>query len=68
MLAFPTHAQALAYLTAFAAGTIVSMAGFSSFIGWLAGRCATSGLKVYRSLMGACAAAAIGVGCFWLWH
>jgi sulfite exporter TauE/SafE len=65
-LAFPTRAEAVAYLVAFGTGTIMAMAGFSWGMGWLAHRSANRGLAIYRGLMGACAVAAIGVGCFWL--
>ena len=66
ILAFPTRTQALAYLLAFGAGTIMSMAAFSTGIGWLARRCNASGLNVYRGLMSTCGVAAMAVGCFWL--
>jgi len=65
-LAFPTKMQAMAYLIAFAVGTIVAMAAFSWGMGWMATRFETRGAKVYRGLMGTCAVAAMGVGCFWL--
>ncbi len=66
ILALPTRTQAVAYLAAFAAGTIASMATFSWGVGFVASRCAVSGLKVYRGLMGACAVMAMAVGGFWL--
>jgi ABC-type nickel/cobalt efflux system permease component RcnA len=66
ILAFPTKVQAVAYLVAFGAGTVVSMALFSSGIGLLARRCNASGLNVYRGLMSTCAVAAMAVGCFWM--
>ena len=66
MLALPTHAQAIGYLAGFVIGTVVSMAVFSSLMGLLAARFAAGSARVYRGLMGACAATAIGVGCFWL--
>jgi len=65
-LAFPTRAEAVAYLVAFGVGTICAMAGFSWGMGWLTTRFAHRGPRIYRGLMGACAMAAIGVGCFWL--
>ncbi len=68
ILAFPTRAQALAYLVAFGLGTIASMAAFSSVIGLLASRYAAGSARVYRALMSGCAATAMGVGCFWLFH
>jgi ABC-type nickel/cobalt efflux system permease component RcnA len=66
ILAFPTKVQALAYLVAFGTGTIMSMAVFSSGIGWLARRCNASDAKIYRGLMSTCAVAAMAVGGFWL--
>jgi ABC-type nickel/cobalt efflux system permease component RcnA len=68
ILALPTHLQAVAYLAAFAAGTVASMAAFASVMGLLASRCAGGSTKAYRGLMSVCACAAIGVGCFWLLH
>jgi len=65
-LALPTHAQALGYLVAFGTGTMVSMAAFSWFMGWVASRCAAGSAKVYRGLMAVCAASAMMVGGFWL--
>ena len=67
-LAFPTRIQALGYLGAFAVGTILSMAAFSWIMGLLAFRFAGGSTKVYRGLMGCCAAAAMVVGCFWLFQ
>lgn len=65
-LAFPTKVQAVAYLVAFALGTIGAMAAFSWGMGWLAVRFETRGANVYRGLMGTCAVAAMVVGGFWL--
>jgi sulfite exporter TauE/SafE len=67
-LAFPTRAQAIAYLFAFGVGTIASMAVFSTLIGWLASRCSVAGLSAYRGLMSLCALGAIAVGIFWMVH
>jgi sulfite exporter TauE/SafE len=67
-LAFPTQTQALAYLIAFAAGTIVSMAAFSWVMGALAQKYALGSAKIYRAFMGICATTALAVGCFWLIH
>jgi ABC-type nickel/cobalt efflux system permease component RcnA len=66
ILAFPTKVQAVAYLVAFGAGTVVSMSLFSFSIGLLAKRCNASGAKIYRGLMSTCAVAAMAVGGFWL--
>jgi ABC-type nickel/cobalt efflux system permease component RcnA len=65
MLALPTRTEAIAYLVAFGAGTILAMAVFSWGIGLLAGRCADRSVQIYRGLMGACAVAAMVIGCIW---
>lgn len=65
-LAFPTKLQAASYLVAYGVGTVVAMAGFSWGMGLIAARFETRGAKLYRNLLGACAVAAMGVGCFWL--
>lgn len=65
MLALPTKTEAVTYLIMFGIGTVMSMAGFSSGMGWIATRCAANGAKVYRILMSACAAAAMIIGCVW---
>lgn len=70
-LAFSSKVQATAYLVAFGIGTVAAMAVFSWGLGWLAVRFEARSAKVYRGLMGACAVAAMAVGCFWLatsWH
>lgn len=67
-LAFPTNALAVAYLIAFGVGTVVSMATFSWLLGLLTSRWAGGSAKIYRRLMGVCAAGAMAVGCFWLVH
>lgn len=67
-LAFPTNAQAVAYLIAFAVGTVASMATFSWLLGFLTSHWATGSAKIYRGLMGICAVSAMAVGCFWLVH
>lgn len=66
ILAFPTHAQALGYLLAFGAGTVVSMASFSWCMSWLTQRCASNSTTIYRGLMTTCACVALFVGCYWL--
>ena len=65
VLAFPTRVQALSYLLAFGAGTIVSMAAFSWLMGTLASRCAAGSTRLYRRLLFSCAGAAMLVGCCW---
>lgn len=66
VLALPTKLQAGTYLGAFALGTIVSMAVFSTFMGWLSVRFAGAGERIYLRLMAGCGLAAIGVGGYWL--
>jgi ABC-type nickel/cobalt efflux system permease component RcnA len=66
MLAFPTQAQALCYLAAFATGTVISMAAFSWAMGFAAQRAVGGGLKFYRGLMITCGTAAMVVGCVWI--
>ena len=66
MLAFKTNSQAIAYLVAFGVGTIISMAVFSTAMGWLASRCSMNGAKAYRGLMSGCSIAAMAVGVFWV--
>jgi ABC-type nickel/cobalt efflux system permease component RcnA len=66
ILAFPTKMQAIAYLAAFGVGTIISMATFSTAMGWLASRCSMNGPKAYRGLMSGCSIAAMAVGVFWM--
>jgi len=65
MLALPTKVQAITYLLAFGAGTVLAMAGFSSGIGWLTSRYAANSVQIYRGLMGTCAVAAMAIGCIW---
>jgi len=66
ILAFPTKAQAVAYLLAFAVGTIGSMAAFSWVMGRVATRWAARSARIYRGMMGVCAVTAMLVGCAWL--
>ena len=66
ILAFPSKAQAVAYLLAFGVGTIISMASFSWMLGLVTRRLAVGSVKVYRGMLSACAATAMGVGIFWV--
>src|SRR5439155_7357487 len=61
-LAFPTHAQAIAYLAAFGVGTVISMASFSWVLGIVTRRFAVSSVNVYRGLLSCCAVTSMGVG------
>ena len=67
-LALPDTTQALAYLGAFTIGTIVSMGAFSSLLGFITVRFTAGGTGAYRGLMSICAAAAMIVGCFWMFR
>jgi hypothetical protein len=66
MLAFPTQIQAICYLAAFTAGTVLSMMGFSWAMGFAAQHAAGGGLRFYRSLMVCCGVGAMVVGCVWI--
>ena len=67
-LGFRTRLEAIAYLVAFGAGTVASMAAFSWVMGSLTARYASGSAGIYRGLMSLCAATAMLVGCFWLIH
>ena len=64
-LALPSNGAAIAYLLAFGIGSIAAMAGFSWLIGYVAGRFG-AGVGSYRWFLGACSAAAVGIGCLWI--
>jgi ABC-type nickel/cobalt efflux system permease component RcnA len=65
-LAFPTMAQAVAYLGAFGVGTVISMTSFSWVMGAITERFTLGSVKVYRGLLGFSAVTAMAVGVFWL--
>jgi len=65
-LAFGTMSAAVAYVGAFAVGTITAMTVFAALIGWVTKRFAGYGLRVYRSFLYAFGTAAIVVGLVWL--
>jgi ABC-type nickel/cobalt efflux system permease component RcnA len=66
ILAFPTTAQALGYLLAFAVGTVLSMSAFSFAMGLVATRCSGNSTLAYRRLMALCSVSAMVIGGFWL--
>jgi len=66
ILMMPTRAAALSYLLSFGIGTVFAMACFSGFMGWVTKAWAADSTQIYRRIMGACAASAVAVGCFWL--
>ena len=65
-LAFPTTTEAVAYLGAYGAGTVLAMASFSSVMGRVAARFGGGRPQAYRSLMCGCSLAAVVIGGFWL--
>ena len=65
-LAFPTAQQAVAYIAAYAIGTIASMMAFGALMDVLTGRAGRNGDRAYHVLMGAASAVAAGVGVFWI--
>ena len=65
-LAFPGTAQAVSYLLAYGAGSILAMAAFSSVVGWATRGLAFTGAKAYRAMMIACSVVALAVGGYWL--
>ncbi len=67
-LALPNLWHAAVYLVAFGLGTIVAMSGFAAVFGRIAGWFAVGHLEAYRGLMYVSAAAAFGVGGWWLWQ
>jgi ABC-type nickel/cobalt efflux system permease component RcnA len=66
ILMMPTRIAAISFLLSFGVGTVIAMASFSGFMGWLTKSWAVDSTRIYRRLMGGCAASAIAVGCFWL--
>lgn len=65
-LAFPGTGEAVAYVAAFAIGTVVAMSAFAALIGWVARRFAGRGQALYRALLVGFGVIAIGVGIVWL--
>ena len=65
-LAFPTNAQALAYLTAFGAGTVAAMVCFAAVVGLVARGSTRQGLAAYRTVLAVCSCAAVGIGLYWV--
>lgn len=65
-LGFARWTDSLAYLSAFALGTIAAMGGFAAVLGWVARWWAMDHLVLYRGLMYASSMMAFGVGTWWL--
>jgi sulfite exporter TauE/SafE len=66
-LLLPTRVEALTYLLFFGMGTICAMMIFTSFLGLVVNRFAHRGIKIYKQLLIATSAAAIGIGGVWLY-
>lgn len=56
----------LGYALGFGLAAILAMSVFGWVAGMMAVRTASAGLLVFRRLLGGCAMASIGVGCWWL--
>lgn len=64
-LALPTASAAIAYLLAFAVGTVLGMVIFTALMAWGAGHLGREESR-YRNVLRLCAASAVGVGMWWL--
>ncbi len=65
-LAFATRSSAVAYITAFGAGTVVAMTLFAGLVGWVSRRFSRGGARLYRGLLFTFGSAAVAVGVAWL--
>lgn len=65
-LALPSLVLGGLYLAAFCLGTVLAMVVVAAAAGGVAERCARHGLGLYRAVLGLNAAAALAVGCWWL--
>jgi hypothetical protein len=65
-LAFASPFASIAYLIAYAAGTVIGMAGFSSAIALLQEWRTFAGAAGYRRLMCGCSCAALAIGVYWV--
>ena len=65
-LAFPSTTEAIAYLIAYALGTVLSMTAFSWGMGTISHRWGATSIKIYRGILGSTAVAAMAVGAVWL--
>ncbi len=66
-LLLPTRLEALTYLLFFGIGTISAMMMFTGFLGLVLSRFTLRGIKIYKQLLIATSAAAIGIGGVWLY-
>lgn len=65
-LAMPSAAASVGYVAGFGLGSIVAMVAFSSALALVAVRLTTRGTGAYQALLGACSAASIVIGGWWL--
>ena len=66
LLSMPGWVEASAFLTGFAAGTILAMVLFSSVLGFLAQGTGHIAIRTYRRVFAAASAAALVVGIVWI--
>jgi hypothetical protein len=66
-LLLPTRFDAVTYLIFFGVGTISAMALFSSFLGFFVERFSAKGIQIYKPMLMATSAAAVGIGGLWLY-
>ena len=65
-LAMPSAAASVGYVAGFGLGSIAAMVAFSSALALVAVRLTTRGTGAYQALLGACSAASIVIGGWWL--
>lgn len=65
-LAMPSAAASVGYVVGFGLGSIAAMVAFSSALALVAVRLTTRGTGAYQALLGACSAASIVIGGWWL--
>jgi hypothetical protein len=65
-LAFPSAAEAAAYLAGFGVGAVVAMTAFAALVGVVAAGTSRRSAVAYQGLLYTCSAGAVVVGGFWL--
>lgn len=66
-LALPSLPDALQYLVAYAAGTVVAMGCFAEMIGAVSRGVLNAGLRPYRATLASLSFVAMGTGVYWIW-